>query len=120
MENQQHEEEETQRQKFETLNYYTMFTRGTGTAITITACIPTLIGIYFALMALVEHLDSDTKSALTQLVKSLTFLGISFSLFYAAGLLMIISELIQCFLAIEENTYQAAQNTSSNQPPSSN
>ena len=53
MENQQHEAEETQRQKFETLNYYTMFTRGTGTAITITAYIPTLIGIYFALMALV-------------------------------------------------------------------
>ena len=38
----QHEAEETQRQKFETLNYYTMFTRGTGTAITITACIPNL------------------------------------------------------------------------------
>ena len=109
----QHEAKETQRPKFETLNYHTIFSRKAATGITLTALVPALIGVYFAIEFLLMWTTTGIiEEALSSLIPCLTCLVISFSLFYTGGLLLIISELIQCFLAIEENTYQSAQNTS--------
>ena len=126
MENQQHEAEETRHLKFKTLNTYTKILRTLGKIIGGIACIPLAIGGFFLFDALLHtaskllFTNGSIEEATPPLVKSLTFLGTSFALFSVAITLMITSELIQCFLAIEENTYQSAQNTSSNQPPSSN
>ena len=103
---------ETRREKFETLNSYIKITKNVGLAVGIIACIPLVIGGASAGIGFLIWIFDDIEEALPVLIPSFTGLGISFSLFYAAGLLLIISELIQCFLAIEENTYQSAQNTS--------
>ena len=100
---------ENRYEKFSALNTYRKITGTLGNTIALIAFIPLFIGIYLAFTNLWGILDFSNFP----LVPCLTCLGISFSLFYVAGSLFIISELIQCFLAIEENTYQTAQNTSS-------
>ena len=108
---------ETRHEKFEALNTHVKITRTFGNTIAFIAFIPLFIGIY---RILTIPFDSSWDEYIQLFLLKFPILVISFSLFYAAGLLFIISELIKCFLAIEENTYQSAQNTSSNQPLSSN
>ena len=110
---------ETRNKKFRALNIYVKIVNKVSIAVGIIACIPFLMSIYWAFQVLWYVGIADIKYELSRLLPSLIPLGISFGLFYIAAMLLIISELIQCFLAIEENTYLSA-NTSSNQPPSSN
>ena len=95
-----------------------------GTIVAVIACIPLVIGIYFTGVAILNilslPLDDYGDEFIPQIVPSLRYFGISLAIFYIAGSLKVIAELIQFFLAIEENTYQSAQNTSSNQIPSAN
>ena len=109
---------ETRYEKFRALNTYTKILRTVGIIAGGIACIPLVIGGLYLCSALFRAMfellgNGSIEEVIPTLVTSLTFLGISFALFYVAGLLFIISELIKCFLAIEENTYQTAQNTSS-------
>ena len=114
----------TRYEKFSTLNSYVKITKDVSIAVGVIGlitCIPLLIFGYLVFVGLWDYLAfGDLEELILALPPCLTSLGISFSLFYTAGLLLIISELIQCFLAIEENTYQSAKNTSSNPIPSAN
>ena len=101
-------------ERFKTLNLHVKITNIVGNAVGTIAFIPLFISVLFATEIFMTLGERSWEDNLPLLVTSLTSLGISFSLFYAAGSLKIISELIQCFLAIKENTYLTAQNTSSN------